>query len=1530
MTLDVAQRARPGIVGALFFLFLLMVFCCFAPPAHGDYVAHLSAQFTGNTEVDIVFGGSYYDTYPWDSFDADDAVDCVRSEFYREGVLVMNYGYGPTTYIDTGLQKGSTYNYSVKVYSSCAGDGIPQETLVAQASMSVTTGRISGSVSRNMTWSGGTWTLTGNVYVYDPGALTIAGGAVVERDPNAYIANIEFIGGGVITITGATLRNMYITSESSASGSLNVTGSVLESCTFSPGGTGTIQITAFSRNTGNCPQNPWDGIGHFRFGGTGQAMTVTGNNLPGCWLFVETNKEPIPTSIAAEENNLANLKIGPYTVDTRDVAGLIDVRGNTVTREINVFYGTGPLTVMWNTAGNMVIWGSETNEPTEEIVRSVVGNTIRTSSSTGILLGQGPYPNMPAHSVLIGRNRIECTQYGVAGAHMRYTSSRNVFEYNTVTGCTPGIRIDASTGNEVVFNTLSSPSQDYGTGIFVDTGAISVAISGNMITGFGQGLYIQGDGTLTPQNHIVTGNTMRSNYHAVELQGATGNLFYNNMFMKGTSSIVYATYNTCDDGSGNEVNCPNTWNQPQAQVMNIIGGPFVGGNYWSAYVGSDGNRDGLGDTPYFLPRGMADNLPLTFDLVVNKDTDEDDADPDDGLCDADLVTDGSQCTLRAAITEANRRVGKNVIAFNIPGAGVPVIRPQRALPTIVDPVELNGLIQPAGSVVIDGTSAGGNINCLNISLPDPASWTFIKGLVIQSFGGSGVYANGRLDVTDVQVLGNGGYGIVNNGFIGLHGTKNSIGRNGLIGIYSTSNFIDASDAVIQVEDNGSYGIWAGTGNVTINWIGGRPAYLDEVSRISGNGHAGIVAKGSGELEGFDDTAGDPCGWVKGMFLEVIGNGKNATLEQHKDGINADSGTSLTEVKVTDNPGYGILSRGTITLYLANNEISRNGKAGLYSLSGSIAANDAVIQVEDNGSYGIWAGEGSVFINWVSGIPPYPNQVSRISGNGHAGIVAKGSGELEGWVKGMFLEVIGNGKNATLEKHKDGINADSGTNLTSVKVTDNPGYGIMSHGTITICYRDNEISRNGKIGLYSLSGSIAANDAVIQVENNGSYGIWAGEGSVIINWVSGRPAYSGETSKISSNGRSGIYVVKEGDVTVSYFKITNNAGAGIDTDQTISLAHGEVCYNGGGNISPSEGIYATDVVLCDTDMDGVSDLIEAAGPNNGDGNYDGVADSAQGHVASLVVAGRYSVIESETEAPLIQVVAPGDLAPDGPRGVAFQSGVVEFVATKEGGGGMAPQNSSPNAFRIRQIFPEGTQINRYFIYGSTPDYPQPHWYQFPPYDGTTGAEISGNIVTLHILDGETGDGDLVVNGRITVSGGPGFVTNAITHTLILAQGWNFLSLPYQPLIPLPGTLFGNIQSDLQVVWGYDNEKKAWLKYMPNGNAIDSLTAVDQGKGYWIYGTASAGTPLACFEGSSVVQLFPGWNLVGYGGAEGTDIGSAMEGLAGVWLAIWGWENGQWVGAFTPETSLLWNGPPLTALHRGRAYWIKMKATGSWQQ
>src|SRR5207248_10287105 len=62
-----------------------------------------------------------------------------------------------------------------------------------------------------------------------------------------------------------------------------------------------------------------------------------------------------------------------------------------------------------------------------------------------------------------------------------------------------------------------------------------------------------------------------------------------------------------------------------------------------------------------------------------------------------------------------------------------------------------------------------------------------------------------------------------------------------------------------------------------------------------------------------------------------------------------------------------------------------------------------------------------------------------------------------------------------------------------------------------------------------------------------------------------------------------------------------------------------------------------------------------------------------------------------------------------------------------------------------------------------------------FDGTTGAEFHGNVVTLHFVDGGRGDADGVANGVISDPGGAGSTRAqfhfAATSYTVAEDGWN---------------------------------------------------------------------------------------------------------------------------------------------------------------
>lgn len=172
---------------------------------------------------------------------------------------------------------------------------------------------------------------------------------------------------------------------------------------------------------------------------------------------------------------------------------------------------------------------------------------------------------------------------------------------------------------------------------------------------------------------------------------------------------------------------------------------------------------------------------------------------------------------------------------------------------------------------------------------------------------------------------------------------------------------------------------------------------------------------------------------------------------------------------------------------------------------------------------------------------------------------------------------------------------------------------------------------------------------------------------------------------------------------------------------------------------------------DDDNDGISDEIESKGPNSGDANSDGIQDSLQSNVASIKVydSDKFVILEAP-DGVVLKDCQSADIpsSEDAPAGIQFKYGLFDFTITGIAAGG----NTT-----LTMTLPGGAMPDTYYKYGMTPDNSSDHWYEFL-YDGEKGAEINGNVITLHFTDALTGDDVLVQDGQIVDLGGPGFTTN----------------------------------------------------------------------------------------------------------------------------------------------------------------------------
>lgn len=170
---------------------------------------------------------------------------------------------------------------------------------------------------------------------------------------------------------------------------------------------------------------------------------------------------------------------------------------------------------------------------------------------------------------------------------------------------------------------------------------------------------------------------------------------------------------------------------------------------------------------------------FAVDFIVNLTTDQHDASTADGICDIDTVTAGLQCTLRAAVEQANALASNDRVLFNLPANSTITL-------TTANGGEI--LITNNGTLEIVGTGANnltidGGAGTNRIFYTNQATVT-ISGVTIMGGGGTGannsgfggaIFANfGTLVFNSVHVTANSAVSNSGGGLFFLGGTNHQI------------------------------------------------------------------------------------------------------------------------------------------------------------------------------------------------------------------------------------------------------------------------------------------------------------------------------------------------------------------------------------------------------------------------------------------------------------------------------------------------------------------------------------------------------------------------------------------------------------------------------------------------------------------------------------------------------------------------------------------------------------------------------------
>ncbi len=252
----------------------------------------------------------------------------------------------------------------------------------------------------------------------------------------------------------------------------------------------------------------------------------------------------------------------------------------------------------------------------------------------------------------------------------------------------------------------------------------------------------------------------------------------------------------------------------------------------------------------FAPQGeVEDYLMKTIAATpVGSTDDTGDANPGDGICD-----DGTgQCTLRAAIEEANAIGEPTILTFASFGKQEVIFTPQSPLPAFTAPIILEG----GNELVIDGSQAGADAHGIQIQ----ANGSSILGTRITNFSGDGV----RIEGSNNRVMQGGSTDNAGAGIRVVSGTGNTI----RLGSYSGNGqlAIDLGDTGDGVSAND-----AGDSDTGANNLQNFPV-LSVVTAENGHieGTLSSSASASFDVDLYSSTACDASGNGQGaLYLGSI-------------------------------------------------------------------------------------------------------------------------------------------------------------------------------------------------------------------------------------------------------------------------------------------------------------------------------------------------------------------------------------------------------------------------------------------------------------------------------------------------------------------------------------------------------------------------------------------------------------------------------------------------------------------------------------